>query len=1795
MKNLFLSVCLLLLVPSARAQSSIQLSTGKLSIPPVSGFNSTLFWKQQAPVSGKHFAVLQFSKPLSPLQKQQLNGAGIELLGFIPPFSYNVSFTRETPKSILQQAGVTGITYMPASLKLSRTLQQPEKFNWIQGVNGRMDVLIKISTGISIAAAKQYLQEKGFALASSPFEDYHILQSHALSASLLDLAAIPFVEYIEPVHPADKALNNRSRDMARNNIASAPIAAGGYDLLGKNVTVGVGDEGDPTNHIDLQGHVINRNPFFPTEHGTHVTGTVGGAGIFRYLSRGYAPLATIVSQLYGGIYLNAGTYVNDYGMVLTNNSYGSVTGDSTYEGVYDLYSQILDQQAFQFPELLHVFASGNDGEVLVPPYVFNHANVLSGYQTAKNVISVGRTDRTMYASGSSSSGPVKDGRLKPELMALGEEIISPSSTGDYASEWGTSQAAPAVTGGLALMVEQYKKQFGGNPKGGLMKAIVMNGGLDLGNTGPDFRHGYGMLNMERNLDMIKNSRFFSGSIATAGVQTQTITVPANTSRLRVMLYWHDPAAAIYANHTLVNDLDLELVNSMGTVIYPQKLDTLPAHVANLPATGADHINNNEQVIINNPSGTYTIRVKGFAVNVNPTQEYFVAYDYLPQGLHLSVPFEKDSYFPGDLCVIHWSDNGTPNNQRTLEYSVNDGVTWATISSTIPDTARYFNWTVPVNWPLPPMPLIETNTARLRITENATAFSAVSGRFTILPVVFHAYAPVAQQCEGYCKIIWSSISASPDIDYEVLMKQGPDMVSKGTTAGTSFTVTGLNKDSVYWFSVRPRKTGVAGKRDNGSPYQPNAGGCTLGISDGDLKLDAILNPNTGRIATLSALSASTNLDIRVKNLDDVSITGFALKYSINGGGFVTIPLGTTIPAGGTFTHTIPGFNFSQPGTYNIVAVVKNNAADPAVANDTLRKTIRQLKNPAISLAIPFIENFDGAPVSEINSNRTGIDSLDSWDFCTTTSNGRVRTFVNTGIARSSNRAMTVDVNKFTGSGSTNYLIGTFNLSGYNAATDEVRFDVQFKHHGTYQAPNADNRIYIRGSETGTWILFYDLDANQPALPGVWKRTASLDIAAALNSASPVQNFSSSTQIRFGQNAIFSMGDNVHYAGYSFDDVRLYTVSNDIEALAITNPQPNSCGLTSMTPVTVLLKNAMGSSIANVPVTMQIDNGTPVTEIVGSVGTSPSGVSYIFTATANLATPGTHTIKIWSSFGMDNFKDNDTVVATIINQPVINTYPYLEDFEANNGNFYSSGLNSSWQYGPPHGIKIKTAASGTKAWKTNLQGWYNDEEISYLYTPCFNVAGLASPTLSFSMAYNIEYCRSADPTAYCDGAWVEYSTDGLSWTKLGSSGSGTNWYNHSVSQLWDSTKAWWHVASIGLPTGATNLRLRFAMTSDVFVGGDGVAIDDIHVYDKQYDIYNANANSNTVSQLVSGSSPINFTDGGKLIATIFPNGNNLGNTGVQAYMYNGATRNTGQQYYANRNITIKPTNIYPGSPVKIRYYFLDKEADSLRQAMGCMGCVNPKDYTKLGIIKYDDTNDNDENGTMADNTDGAYSYLNGMMVKKVPYGAGYYAEYNVAGFSEFWLGYGNSNIILPTEWLSFTAEKLPDTNVLLKWKTTNENDVLQYEVERAVNNSLQANFEKIATVAARNQPGINDYSFTDILPAKQGLYYYRIKRIDRNGQVTYSETRLLLFGKKGFNVLLYPNPVRNKLEVVLQAEVNTTIGLTLYDATGKLLLHQTSSANGTPQKLQVNMAGFASGIYQLKLTMGDSEETMKVVKE
>ncbi|HYM93932.1 MAG TPA: peptidase S8, partial [Chitinophagaceae bacterium] len=505
---------------------------------------------------------------------------------------------------------------------------------------------------------------------------------------------------------------------------------------------------------------------------------------------------------------------------------------------------------------------------------------------------------------------------------------------------------------------------------------------------------------------------------------------------------------------------------------PEILDTIPGNVTNPATTGADHINNIEQVIINNPaSGTYKANVLGTAITQNSPQEYFLVYDIIPVSTTLTHPIGGEKLVQGDSIYISWDSYGDPVNPFTISYSTDNGATWT--DTTAPANARQLKWFAPS---------VVTDKAKIRITRNSTAMTSTSAAFTIIGSPVDTLTPV--QCEGYISLGWKSINGATD--YEIMMLQGSEMVSIGTTTDSSYIISGLSKDSLYWVSVRARLNGNPGRRSTAIFRQPNSGTCAGNISDNDLKVDAILSPVSGRKFTSTELSAAKTISARIKNLDDAAITRYALKYSVNGGAWVTDSVFTTVAGGAIDTHDFTTtYDFSAVGTYTLKVVVVNlSAVDPVSANDTLTSVIKQLDNPAINLTTDFLDNIEAAPEQSYTTNQVGLMGLDRYDFVTSSSYGRIRSFVNSGIAYSGSKALTLDADRYN-TGTTDSLTATFNIATYDTATDDIRLDFRYKNHG--QTQNNANQVWVRGNDSQPWIQVYDLYANQNDADGSYKKT------------------------------------------------------------------------------------------------------------------------------------------------------------------------------------------------------------------------------------------------------------------------------------------------------------------------------------------------------------------------------------------------------------------------------------------------------------------------------------------------------------------------------------------------------------------------------------------------------------------------------------------------------------------------------------------------------------------------------------
>lgn len=107
-----------------------------------------------------------------------------------------------------------------------------------------------------------------------------------------------------------------------------------------------------------------------------------------------------------------------------------------------------------------------------------------------DVIAVGGIDRGGEIVASSSHGPTYDGRIKPDVVALGQQVtvVNTASRDSYTSGQGTSFAAPSVSGAVALILEA-------NPAWGpleVKEALIST--ASLGRDGADNTYGYGIVN-----------------------------------------------------------------------------------------------------------------------------------------------------------------------------------------------------------------------------------------------------------------------------------------------------------------------------------------------------------------------------------------------------------------------------------------------------------------------------------------------------------------------------------------------------------------------------------------------------------------------------------------------------------------------------------------------------------------------------------------------------------------------------------------------------------------------------------------------------------------------------------------------------------------------------------------------------------------------------------------------------------------------------------------------------------------------------------------------------------------------------------------------------------------------------------------------------------------------------------------------------------------------------------------------------------------------------------------------------
>lgn len=255
-------------------------------------------------VSGSSFTIIQFDNIPNSAQREQLKRSGIELLDYIPNNAYTATVKTSLNTAVLNQVKARAVVQLTPEQKMEPALASGNFPARAIKVAGTIDVWVSFPRTFTYETVSSELAAKNIDIIATTWQSYRVIGLRIATDRLRELAALPFIEYVEAGHGEDKPLNNKSNVNDRANVLQSSLP-GGRNLKGEGVVIGVGDDANPLNHIDFANRMINRAGTPGGIHGIHVSGTVGGAGIVDERFVGHAPRSTLVQQVFSGILASA--------------------------------------------------------------------------------------------------------------------------------------------------------------------------------------------------------------------------------------------------------------------------------------------------------------------------------------------------------------------------------------------------------------------------------------------------------------------------------------------------------------------------------------------------------------------------------------------------------------------------------------------------------------------------------------------------------------------------------------------------------------------------------------------------------------------------------------------------------------------------------------------------------------------------------------------------------------------------------------------------------------------------------------------------------------------------------------------------------------------------------------------------------------------------------------------------------------------------------------------------------------------------------------------------------------------------------------------------------------------------------------------------------------------------------------------------------------------------------------------------------------------------------------------------
>ncbi len=178
------------------------------------------------------------------------------------------------------------------------------------------------------------------------------------------------------------------------------------------------------------------------------------------------------------------------------------------------------------------------------------------------------------------------------------------------------------------------------------------------------------------------------------------------------------------------------------------------------------------------------------------------------------------------------------------------------------------------------------------------------------------------------------------------------------------------------------------------------------------------------------------------------------------------------------------------------------------------------------------------------------------------------------------------------------------------------------------------------------------------------------------------------------------------------------------------------------------------------------------------------------------------------------------------------------------------------------------------------------------------------------------------------------------------------------------------------------------------------------------------------------------------------------------------------------------------------------------------------------------------------------------------------------------------ILPVGLMSFDISKSGNTSIL-NWTTSYEFNSDYFEVQHADKKNVFSAVGRVSSLG--DAASLTAYKFVDEFP-QEGINYYRLKQVDRDGNFQYSAVRSVVFTGRNFHVGVWPNPSTGLLNLEIQG-AGEFVDVKLINSTGQIVFSNVFEAFQHNSRL--NIESISPGHYTLVVQSAQEYFSQKIV--